>query len=130
MQREDEAIEYLRQIFADGKPHASGELCEFLYEKYGFTKTRTMRRVMSLYADEEIVKVRRGMFQQNTSENGKADEQLYKVFCDLHNVIAGYDMGKLEVSDFSEPYRVAVCELIIIGVKIETVIKRLEADYE
>lgn len=130
MQREDEAIEYLKQIFADGKPHASGELCELLCEKYGFTKTRTMRRVMSLYADEEIVKVRRGMFQQNTSENGKADEQLYKVFCDLHNVIAGYDMSKLEASDFSEPYRLAVCELITMSVKIKKVIERLEGHYE
>ena len=130
MNAEVEVIDYLRQVFADGKTHTSGELCELLYEKYGYTKTRTMRRVMQLCATDEIVRLRRGKFQKNTWSNGEADKQLYKVFCNLHNVIAGYDMSKLEASDFSETYRLAVCELIAIGVKIENVIERLEADYE
>ena len=130
MIREDEILEYLRSVFADGEVHTTEELCRLCSLKYGATDTKTMRRVMHLCASEEIKKLRRGMFQLSTTGKSKADEQLYEVFCALHDVIAGYDMSKLEASDFSEPYRLAVCELITIGVKIKTVIERLEVDYE
>lgn len=128
MTAEIEVMDFLRGVFADGKVHSSGELCELLYEKFGFTNTKAMRRVMSLVTAGEIQKIKRGYFQKVIIQDPK--EQLYKVYSQLREVIELSHMPEIDVSEFPEEYRQAVVELILIWNKVREVVNRLETEEE
>lgn len=80
---------------------------------------------MKLYAAEEIIKTHRGRFQKVIPE---PEQELYDVYCSICHTIMTFPMNDLDTSGFSEPFRLAYCELYVLWLKVVSIIKMMKED--